>query len=168
VRSVTLAGADLALLRLARTRGHPPAVERAISRFSALGEHAGLWLALGAAGAAVDRGRRARWMRAAAAVAGAYLLNTALKLVIRRRRPHLPGLPPLVTTPTELSFPSAHATSSFTAARVYAPLVPPAARMPLRGLAAAMAASRLYVGVHYPSDILAGAALGVLVGGLSR
>ena len=95
-------------------------------------------------------------------VGGAYVLNTAIKLVVRRRRPALPGLPPLTGTPTGLSFPSAHATSSFAAARAYSALLP---GTPLYALAFALALSRLYLGVHYPSDSLAGAALGLAVGG---
>ncbi len=134
-------------------------------RFSLLGEHAGVWLALGAAGMALDPGRRAQWTRGTRAVAGAYALNTALKVLVRRRRPRVAGLPPLVPTPTELSFPSAHATTSFTAARTFAPLVAPSA---LYSLACGLALSRLYLGVHYPSDVLAGAVLGTLVGGRAR
>jgi undecaprenyl-diphosphatase len=136
-----------------------------VRRYSALGEHAAIWLAIGAAGWALDPPRRVRWRRGTVAVAGAYLVNTALKLVVRRRRPELPGLPPLVATPTQLSFPSAHATSSFAAARAFAGLLPAA---PLRALAATLALSRVWLGVHYPSDVLAGAALGTLLGGLGR
>jgi undecaprenyl-diphosphatase len=95
-------------------------------------------------------------------VAGAYGLNTVLKLVVRRARPDVPGLPALIGTPTQLSFPSAHATSSFAAARAYGRLVP---RAPLYVLACALAWSRVYLGVHYPSDVAAGAALGTVVGG---
>jgi len=130
--------------------------------FSSLGEHALLWLAMGVGGAALDRPRRDAWLRAATIVALTYGLNTALKFVIRRRRPVLDGLPPLVSTPTKLSFPSAHASTSFCAAGQYARLGAPAA--PLYALATAMAASRLYLGVHYPSDIAAGAALGAAAG----
>lgn len=130
--------------------------------FSVLGEHAGLWLAIGGVGAAVDRPRRGAWLRAAAVVAGTYGLNTGLKFLFRRRRPDVDGLPPLVGTPTELSFPSAHASTSFCAAGQYARVGAPAA--PLYGLALAMAASRLYLGVHWPSDIVAGAALGAAIG----
>lgn len=162
--------------------------------FSRLGEHGVVWLALGAAGAMLDRAgrrdtaaavldrprrrtatgvtaidhsdRRARWRRATATVAGVYALNTALKLVVRRPRPQLAGLPPLTSTPTRLSFPSAHASTSFAGALAYSRLGLPA--LPLYALAAGLACSRLYLGVHYPSDVLAGATLGTLVAGLAQ
>ena len=119
-------------------------------------------MALGVAGAGADRAHRAQWLRATAIVALTYGVNTALKFVIRRQRPRLEGLPPLVGTPTKLSFPSAHASTSFCAAGQFARLGIPAG--PLYTIAAAMAVSRLYLGVHYPSDIVAGAALGVGAG----
>jgi membrane-associated phospholipid phosphatase len=154
---------DLALLRVARTVGHTPSRERGVARFSELGEHAAIWLAFGA-GAALSGppAQRRRWRRATAVVAGAYLANTAIKLAVRRPRPQLDDLPPLCATPTQLSFPSAHATSSFAAARVFAAAGAPAA--PLYALAFALAASRVYLGVHYPSDVLAGALLGSAIG----
>jgi membrane-associated phospholipid phosphatase len=160
-----LAAADRGLLVFMRTAGHSPAAERAVRRFSALGEHGAVWIAVGAAGAVLDRSRRRSWQRGAAVVAGSYLLNTAIKLVARRRRPELPGLPPLVATPTRLTFPSAHATTSFAGAGAYGALIP---RPPLYALATALALSRPYLGVHYPSDTLAGALLGMLAGGLAR
>jgi membrane-associated phospholipid phosphatase len=161
---VLLASADLALLRLARTRGHAPAAERAVAAFSKTGEHAALWLAIGTAGFVVDGRRRRRWARALAGVGGGYVLNTAIKLVVRRPRPQLSDLPPLTHTVTQLSCPSAHATTSSVAAWAYAPLVG-AGIVPV---AVAMCASRVYLGVHYPSDIVAGAVLGTAIGGLAR
>jgi membrane-associated phospholipid phosphatase len=160
-----LARADLRLYRLVRSAARPPASD-AVRRFSRLGEHAALWLVLGAVGAVLDGpDRRARWRRGAIVVGGTYAANTAIKAVFRRRRPELEGLPALVGTPTVLSFPSAHAASSFAAARAYAGLVPAG---PLYATAAAMACSRVYLGVHYPSDIAAGALLGLAMGSVAR
>jgi len=119
-------GCDERALRIARTLGHGPTAERRIARFSRLGEHGAVWLAIGGLGALVDRRRRAGWARAAGCVAGAYALNSAVKLLVRRSRPQLVDLPPLTSTPTQLSFPSAHASTSFAGAFAYSRLGAPA------------------------------------------
>ena len=150
---------DTALLRFARTRGHTPALDRAVRTYSRAGEHAACWLALGAAGGltSADPERRRAWWRGVGTVAGAVALNYAVKLTVRRQRPVLPGLPPLSPVVSSLSFPSAHATTSFAAARAYRGLAPAGL---LYGAAGAFALSRPYLGVHYPSDVAAGALLG--------
>ncbi len=155
---------DEQLLRAARTVGHTPELDRAVGRFTLLGEHAAVWLAIGVVGQVVDAPRRGGWRRATGTVAGTYALNTAIKLAMRRRRPRLAKLPPLTDTPTTLSFPSAHASTSFAGALAYSRLGLPAAA--LYALAAKLSYSRLYLGVHYPSDVLAGALLGTAVAGL--
>jgi undecaprenyl-diphosphatase len=151
---------DTALLRELRSRGHHPAAERAVLAFSALGEHGALWYALSAAGALLDPPRRRLYLRAAASVATAYAANQLIKVAVGRRRPLLPGLPPLKATQMKLSYPSAHAATSFAGARALSKAWPPA---PLYATAAAMALSRPWIGVHYPSDVVAGAALGTAV-----
>ncbi len=160
-----IARTDLRVYRTVRSTARPPGVVRWVSGFSSLGEHAACWLVLGGAGIALDAGRRPRWRRATAGVGGAYLVNFALKNVFRRRRPALEDLPQLIRTPTALSFPSAHATSSFAAARAYSALLPAG---PLYGVAGAMALSRVYLGVHYPTDIAVGAVLGTALGSAAR
>jgi membrane-associated phospholipid phosphatase len=152
---------DERLLRLARTRAHDRRAERTLAGYSRLGEHGAVWLAIGAGGWVLDPRRRPAWGRATATVAAAYALNTALKLLVRRRRPQLADLPPLVGTPTQLSFPSAHAATGFAGALAYSRLGLPAA--PLYALAVSLALSRVYLGVHYPSDVLAGALLGTVL-----
>jgi membrane-associated phospholipid phosphatase len=159
---MSLGALDRRLLILARTRGHSPAAERVVAAYSRTGEHAALWLALGLAGAALDPDlrRRSAWRRGMRVVLGAYAANQAMKVVVRRPRPDLPGLPPVTPTITGLSFPSAHATTSFAAARAYSRLAPQSA---LYAAALALGLSRPYLGVHYPSDVVAGAALGTAV-----
>ena len=126
-----------------------------------LGQHGACWLALGAAGAALDPARRTRWSRGTIAIAGAYAVNQTVKLAVRRPRPQLADLPPLIRTPTQLSFPSAHAATSAAAVHAFWHLLP---WVPLRGAALAMSLSRVYLGVHYPSDIVAGVLLGATIG----
>ena len=108
-------------------------------------------------GAALDSSRRPLYLRAIWIVSLAYLANIAMKYVVRRPRPVLEHLPPLSSTVTSLSYPSAHSTTSFAAARVLSAGLP---AVPLYTCAAAMAVSRVYAGVHYPSDIAAGSVLG--------
>jgi membrane-associated phospholipid phosphatase len=156
---------DKRLLRSLRTRGHGnPDVERAIATFSRTGEHAACWFVLGTAGLVLSRTpqRRQAWRRGLQATAFAYGLNYAAKLTVKRPRPQLDGLPPLSGVVSSLSFPSAHATTSFAAAGTYARAVPCATPL-LYGGAAMFAISRPYLGVHYPSDVLAGALLGTAV-----
>ncbi|MHB1538318.1 MAG: phosphatase PAP2 family protein [Solirubrobacteraceae bacterium] len=160
-----LAAADVAVLRFLRTRGHLAAGERTARSLSRLGEHGGIWIAIGIAGGALDARRRPRWRRAVGAVAGSYVLNTSIKLAVRRRRPSLQGLPALASTPTQLSFPSAHTSTAFAGALVYSRLGVP--RPPLYALALLTAVSRPYLGLHYPSDVLAGALLGSVVGAVA-
>jgi undecaprenyl-diphosphatase len=124
-----------------------------------------VWFGLGAAGALLDRDRRGHWLRSTGVVASAYVVSTTIKLATGRKRPLVEDLPHLMATPTGLSFPSSHSSSSFAAARAYGTLLPPA---PLYAAASAMAFSRLYLGVHYPSDIAAGVALGSVLGTLGR
>jgi membrane-associated phospholipid phosphatase len=158
-----LARLDTKLLRLMRTRGHDPATERAVKALTATGEWGAIWTAGAFAAAATDRERRERWLRAAAVPLGAIVANYAVKLAIRRPRPKLKGLPPLAGAPSSLSCPSAHATSSFAAAAAFGRIAPEA-RPALFAGAAAMALTRPYLGMHYPSDVLAGAILGTALG----
>lgn len=151
---------DRRLLSVFHACGTDPRVAAVARALSGSGEHGALWLAAGLTGAAADRERRAAWLRATALTAGAHLASMAVKRVVRRPRPT--HVAPLVRTAGRHSFPSSHATSAGAAAVAYgalgAPVVVP--------LAAAMCVSRLVVGVHYPTDVVAGAALGAAAAGL--
>jgi undecaprenyl-diphosphatase len=85
------------------------------------------------------------------------LLADVVKVAVDRVRPHVSHL---VAVPHSASFPSGHSATSFACATVLGALVP-RLRLPALVLAAAVAYSRLYVGVHYPLDVLAGALLGI-------
>jgi undecaprenyl-diphosphatase len=153
---------DNRLLRAMRTRWHGPRREAAARFLALLGEYGWIWLAIGIAMAALDSERRESWLIAGALGPVAICLNFAVKLVVKRPRPQLEGLPPLGGAPSSLSFPSAHSTASFACATAMTRVDPAAAVLFL--LAAAIAVGRPYLGMHYPSDVLAGAVLGTLLG----
>ena len=122
-----------------------------------------------AAGALGDARARRRLPIAATcattAVLAGSVLSTLLKELVDRLRPALadPAVTTLVTTPDSPSFPSGHATTSFAAAAAVGALHP-RLRLPLLALAALVGFSRVYLGVHYWLDVLAGAALGIALG----
>ncbi len=155
-----LAALDLRLLRLLRTRGHSPPVEAAAINLARSGENGLLWYAIALGGAAVGGSqRRDAYFRAMKVVLATLVANTVVKQTVRRARPVLEEeLPALTPVLSGRSYPSAHSSTSFAGARALSAAGLPAP--PLYAVAAAMALSRPYLGVHYPSDILAGAALG--------
>ena len=111
--------------------------------------------------------RRVFPLTAAAATASFFLaswLNYLLKAAVDRSRPpQAIGFDALVGVPSSPSFPSGHAMSAFAVAGAIAVLAP-RLRVPVLALAAAIAFSRVYLGVHFWIDVLAGAALGLAVG----
>lgn len=160
---------------LAGRRGVLPAA-RGLSH---LGEHSLGWMGLAAAGGllavrAGDTPRARRYAEAGVGAFGAHAASVVIKRIVWRKRPHHPEIAVGVSTPSKLSFPSSHATSTTAAAillgralatgetsgwRRLAPVLVPAAIVP------PMLASRLVLGVHYPSDVAAGAVIGAASAG---
>jgi membrane-associated phospholipid phosphatase len=125
-----------------------------------------LFVAVGACGDARCRRRLpAAMLSALIAVGVAAGLTSILKDLFDRVRPALadPGVQALVPVPSSASFPSGHAATAFAAAVAVGAFYP-RLRWPLLGLAALVGLSRIYLGVHYLLDVLAGAALGIVLG----
>jgi membrane-associated phospholipid phosphatase len=160
-----LGRADQAVLRFLRTRGHSEPFEATMRAIGLAGEFAVAWAAIGSIGASIDERRRTRWLAAAATGPAAVGINFVVKVTVGRERPLIEEHPPLARAPTKLSFPSAHATSSVAGA-IALGRVEPRVRPALFALAAAICVGRPYLGMHYPSDVLAGAALGAVLGSL--
>ncbi|MCF8588899.1 phosphatase PAP2 family protein [Gordonia liuliyuniae] len=147
-----------------------PGVLSGARGLSHVGEHSLGWLALAGAGALAAHRRgdaitRRRYVEAGAGAFTAHAASVVIKRIVRRRRPNHPDIRVGVGTPSKLSFPSSHATST-TAAAI---LLGRAAGLPAAALPAAlvppMLVSRLVLGVHYPSDVAAGAIVGALTAG---
>ena len=121
------------------------------------GEHALGWMGSAAVGAGIVKRRREGWVRVGAAAFLAHAASVVLKRIVRRKRPDYPYVRVGVKTPSTLSFPSSHATS--TAAFLVAVSRLTGRKAPLLGVPVMMA-SRMVLGVHYPTDTAVGAAIG--------
>ena len=153
-------------------RWRRPGLDRVFFPLSSAADHSLLWVALGAVRQATGRGRRGSALRLTAVLAvESALTNGPVKLAFRRLRPALDPaltgpLPFGLRRPVTSAFPSGHATSAFTAAGFLArgdPLGPA-----YHALAAAVAASRVYVRLHHASDVIGGALLGIAFGRVAR
>ena len=130
-------------------------------------DHSALWgvLAAGAASVGGTRGRRAAGHGLLAIAVASATVNGPMKLLFRRRRPDSPRR--LRRMPRTSSFPSGHSASAFAFALAASRELPEAGVV-LFPLAAGVAYSRVYLGVHYPSDVVAGGAFGAAVGMATR
>ncbi len=133
--------------------------------YTCLGNAGLLWIILSLGLLCFPKTRRAGWLALLAMVLGLLCTNVVLKHLVGRVRPWIDvaGLIPLVNEPDPNSFPSGHTCAAFAAGLIWARALP---QRWMRGTAVLMAVcmglSRLYVGVHYPTDVLAGAAVGAL------
>jgi undecaprenyl-diphosphatase len=117
-----------------------------------------------------SRGRRAALTGLAAIGTASLVVNQPMKLAGERHRPDRDGVgvpqQRWVRMPSSTSFPSGHSASAAAFAVAVGDTVP-ALRLPLRAAASVVAFSRVYTGVHYPGDVLIGAAVGTAVGQLT-
>lgn len=149
-----------------------PGVLPAARGLSHFGEHSLGWLALAGAGAysAHRRGdtvARRRYLEAGTGAFVAHAASVVIKRIVRRKRPNHPDIRIGVSTPSKLSFPSSHATSTTAAAILLgrASGKPAAAVLVPAAIVPPMLVSRLVLGVHYPSDVAVGAIVGAITAG---
>lgn len=132
--------------------------------YTSTGNYGLIWIMASILLLCFPKTRKAGVLALAAMLLGLLLNNLVLKNLIARPRPWLTmeGLIPLMEPPDPNSFPSGHTCSSFAAAGIWLRTLP-RRFMGLTALCAAalMGYSRLYVGVHYPSDVLAGMCVGL-------
>ena len=153
-------GEDAALVAVQSALAGRPGVLATARAMSYFGEHSLGWLAVAALGAITRPGRRGDWIAAGVGALAAHAAAVLIKRLVRRTRPDHPAIAVNVGTPSRLSFPSAHATST-TAAAI---LIGRATGLPLPWfLVPPMALSRLVLGVHYPTDVLTGVVVGTAV-----
>lgn len=158
-------GWDLAATRALRCLPHQTYGDALLSGASRVTDEAAGWIVAGITAAIIDRPRRHAWLLATATVVAADRGSVLIKRIARRRRPQLDGLPALASAPSPLSFPSSHTASAVAAAISTQAVLDTNALMPV---AALIAFSRPYLGMHYPSDVAAGAAVGAIAGRLGR
>jgi membrane-associated phospholipid phosphatase len=158
--SGALRAEESALVTVQSVLAGRPGVVAGARLLSHFGEHSLGWLAVAAVGALLQPGRRWAWLTVGVGAFAAHAAAVIIKRVVRRERPSHPAIAVHVGTPSRLSFPSAHATSTTAAAILLARVTGlpwPAVLVP------PMVLSRMVLGVHYPSDVLTGVAVGATV-----
>ena len=147
------------LVRIQDSLFDAPGVQANARLLSHFGEHSLGWISVGAVGALVDKQRRSKWVKLIAASLLSHAASVVIKRVVRRPRPHDDRIAVGVGTPSRLSFPSSHATSTTAALVSLAKLT--RSPLPLLGVPIMML-SRMVLGVHYPTDVAAGALVGAV------
>ena len=129
-----------------------------------LGDKGYLWIAIGLALLLFKKTRSVGVTVLLALLINLFITNIGLKNIIARPRPfHVnPDLVTLIKHPSSFSFPSGHTSGSLTAAFVLFHLMPKKIGVPAVTLATMIAFSRMYVGVHYPTDVLGGIAVAIV------
>lgn len=129
-----------------------------------LGDHGMLWIGIALLLILIKRTRPIGATAGASLAINALLVNVFLKNIVARTRPYevIDGLTSLVGEQSDFSFPSGHTSSAFSVAVVMFMLMPKKYGVPALIVATLIAYSRLYVGVHYPSDVIGGLIVGIL------
>ena len=123
-----------------------------------LGNGGWFWILCAVVLLAVPKTRKTGYAAVLSLIFGVIVTNLLLKNIVARPRPfaEIEALIPMITKPKDFSFPSGHTTASFAVALVMLRMLPKKFGIPAVVLAALVAFSRLYLGVHYPTDVLTG------------
>lgn len=140
-----------------------PFMDNVMSFITRLGDHGTIWILLGIILLLFPKTRRCGFTVLLSLAISSFAANILIKPLISRIRPFYsnPEIALFIPPPSGYSFPSGHSTSSFAAATSVF-LCNKAAGIPTLILAFLVAFSRLYLYVHYPSDVITGAILGVV------
>ena len=135
-----------------------------------LGNGGMIWIAATVTLLIPKKTRRIGIMSAVALLGSLIINNEIIKNLVKRPRPFVTftDLQIIIPTPSQYSFPSGHTSSSFAAAAVFARHLPKKLGIPSVVLAGLIGFSRLYVGVHYPTDVIAGVVMGILLSYLAE
>ena len=135
-----------------------------------LGNVGWFWILLTVVFLAIPQTRRTGAIMAISAIVDVLLVNLIMKNLFARTRPYIlfESLVSLVGEESDFSFPSGHSAISFAVATVILLCLPKRLGIPAIILASLIALSRLYVGVHYPTDVIAGVAVGIACAFIAR
>lgn len=165
-----ITNADSSILLFIQDYVRIPFLNPAVVFITSLGNAGIIWIIVSLLLLIPEKTRKIGCMSFLALFFSLLVNNLLLKTLVKRIRPYdlIGGLVPLVQKPSDFSFPSGHTGSSFASAWILYHNLPKKAGIPFLILAVLISLSRLYVGVHYPSDVLAGFLTGILSGYLAE
>lgn len=153
---------DKSVIEFIQNNLHSPIMDKIMVFITTLGDTGLIWIIIGLALVISNKYRKVGFMVLGALLLGSILGEGIIKNIVQRDRPfiNMDGIDMLINTPITYSFPSGHTTSSFAAAGVLA-ISFKNKSVYVFVLAGLIAFSRLYLGVHFPTDIIAGIILGL-------
>ena len=166
----TLLNLDGGFLLFLQESVRNPILDNIMIFITSLGNGGMIWIAATIVLLIPKKTRKAGIMSAVALLGSLIINNNIVKNIVQRPRPFVTftDLQIIIPTPSEFSFPSGHTSSSFAAAAVFYRHLPKKLGLPAVILAGLIGFSRLYVGVHYPTDVIAGVLMGILLSYLAE
>lgn len=166
----TLLNLDGGFLLFLQESVRNPILDNIMIFITSLGNGGMIWIAATIALLIPKKTRKAGVVSAVALLGSLIINNNIVKNIVQRPRPFVTftDLQIIIPTPSEFSFPSGHTSSSFAAAAVFYRHLPKKLGLPAVILAGLIGFSRLYVGVHYPTDVIAGVLMGILLSYLAE